>query len=119
MSRIVDDANTLGAKSVVFKGGGDPTLKDYLPAAIRLSRSTGLSVGINTNGVRMSADLLNALEESGAWIRFSIDASNSAMYKDGAPSRRLRHCSAKCLSARQAERCYRIVSLANRYQPRS
>jgi radical SAM protein with 4Fe4S-binding SPASM domain len=79
--RVIDESSALGARSVVFKGGGDPTLQEYLFRTITHAHKAGLAVGVNTNGVRMSDDLIDALVAHGSWARFSVDACTRETYK--------------------------------------
>lgn len=50
--------------------GGEPTLLEYLPDAIRTAKNNGFTVKINTNGWDMSYEKLDCLVESGMDIIF-------------------------------------------------
>ncbi|MHB9112936.1 MAG: radical SAM protein [Thermoleophilia bacterium] len=66
-------------RSVLFSGGGEPTLHRYLPEAVRRLHRSGADVGIITNGVVLNRDILDAYMQC-TWIRFSVDTCQEATY---------------------------------------
>lgn len=80
-TRLVDDLCEMGpaTKSVVFSGGGEPSLHRYLPEAIIRLTTRGIDVGVISNGVFMSPALLEAYLTS-TWIRFSLDVPSAAAH---------------------------------------
>lgn len=78
---LLEELQQLGVRSVVFKGGGDPTMVDWIDQAIERASALGLGVGMNTNGARMTQKLHHALVAHASWIRFSVDAASHETYK--------------------------------------
>lgn len=76
---ILSDAARAGVKSVIFTGGGEPTVHpDYLNIfeyALRL----GLECSLNTNGVRFVSGWESVLPKF-TYVRFSIDAGTAEEY---------------------------------------
>ena len=78
---LVDEIADLGAAGLLFSGGGEPTLHPALPVAIARAADRGLSVGLFTNGVKMSPNLLEVLVRKAAFVRISMDAATAATYR--------------------------------------
>lgn len=66
-------------ESVVFSGGGEPSMHPYLPTAINKLVDNGIEVGIMTNGVILNASLLESYKKC-SWIRISLNAYDSISY---------------------------------------
>lgn len=71
--RIVREVKELGAKSIVFKGGGEPLVHPAIADALQLSHELGLRNGIITNGERILAHK-EAIIKYATWVRVSIDS---------------------------------------------
>jgi cyclic pyranopterin phosphate synthase len=69
-----------GTRGVIFTGGGEPTLHQELPEMLSVARGMGLDVGLITNGLRVTPDLLRLAAESCTWIRISLDAGTAEGY---------------------------------------
>lgn len=63
--KMVDDFAVLGVKALEFTGGGEPTMYTFINTAIAYAKASGMSLGINTNG--LSVDQVG----SDMWKRFS------------------------------------------------
>lgn len=61
----------LGAGTVEFSGGGDPTMYEALPEIVAEARRLRLKLGMITNGLKLK-DLPAATLEAFQWIRVSI-----------------------------------------------
>jgi len=70
-----------GVESVIFGGGGDPTMHPQLAELIRSVKSNGMEIAVNTNGMRMSDKVVEAMVDYCTWTRISIDADGPVMYK--------------------------------------
>lgn len=79
-SKLIDSIIELGINSVVFSGGGEPTMNPYLPIAIKKLYSGNVDVGIITNGFKYTEKMLDAFQKC-SWIRFSINATNGNDYE--------------------------------------
>lgn len=68
-------------RSVVFSGGGEPSLHPYLPEAIHRLTEAGVEVGVITNGVYMSEALKEAYLKC-TWVRFSLNFPSKSLYTE-------------------------------------
>jgi len=66
--------------AIVFSGGGEPSLHPYLTDAIIRLTEVGVEVGVITNGIYMSEELLKAYMKC-SWIRISINSFNKEDYQ--------------------------------------
>lgn len=66
-------------QSVVFSGGGEPTINSFLPNAIDLLTRHGIDVGLMTNGVHINERLLSSLKAC-SWIRVSLNGYDEQSY---------------------------------------
>ncbi len=76
---ILDDAVAIGIKSVIFTGGGEPTVHPQHLAVMRYALDLGLDCSLNTNGALLRPgwdDILPYFK----YIRFSIDAGCAEDY---------------------------------------
>jgi MoaA/NifB/PqqE/SkfB family radical SAM enzyme len=70
------------AEAVDFTGGGEPLLHPRLPEMVRAAKEAGCRTGFSTNGVRLTAELAQALLAAGLdWISFSVDAATAELYE--------------------------------------
>lgn len=77
LRQLLRDLYDLGVRGVEFCGGGEPTLHPELPAVIREMKEMGLSVGLLTNGTRLSGELAQAIVDCGSYVRIGFDSSNA------------------------------------------
>lgn len=73
---LIDDLSAIGVKSILFTGGGDPTMHRRWKSLVAHAASKRLEVGLITNGVVDVSDVV----EHCTWIRFSVDAASSDLY---------------------------------------
>ena len=78
---IKEILNIKGLQSVVFKGGGDPTMHPHLSQLLEEANKRSISVGIETNGELLDDDLINVIIKCCDWIRLSIDATTEKVFK--------------------------------------
>ncbi len=73
----MDEAHSLGVKSVMFAGSGEPLLHKRISAITESAFSSGLDVAFTTNGV-----LLGKLETVArcTWIKVSLNAGKQETY---------------------------------------
>ena len=71
-----------GVKAFEFCGGGDPALIEGLPDIMRYMSEKKLvrGIGLMTNGLEMSDELMKALISYGAYVRISMEAANLEDY---------------------------------------
>jgi MoaA/NifB/PqqE/SkfB family radical SAM enzyme len=75
--RLVDGLRRLGSKSVVLKGGGEPTLHKQFNAMSQAVADAGLALGVITNGTLPWPDTPRILLETADWVRISVDAARA------------------------------------------
>ena len=73
--KTLDLLTSKGLRSVIFLGGGEPTLHRHFGEIVRETKGKGLQVGIVTNGTGLDkvTQIAPVLEEKD-WVRVSIDA---------------------------------------------
>jgi MoaA/NifB/PqqE/SkfB family radical SAM enzyme len=79
--RLIGDIARLGAKSVVLKGGGEPTLHKQFNAMMRKVADAGLAPGVITNGTMPWPDTPRILLETADWVRISLDAATAETHR--------------------------------------
>lgn len=73
--KVINDFTTLGGKSIVWEGGGEPTLHPNFIDMLYLSRKCGLRNGVTTNGSMLyKEELRNYICEYTDWCRVSVDS---------------------------------------------
>lgn len=77
---FLQQAATLGIKSIVYSGQGEPLLHENIVELIKETKRLGLDVALSTNGVFF--DETTALESLPllTWLRFSLDAATKETY---------------------------------------
>ncbi|MDD2448187.1 MAG: radical SAM protein [Sulfurimonas sp.] len=80
MLELVRDLASLGVKSLVFAGNGEPTLHVDTIKAIELAKSLGLDVAMSTNGALLKEEHFEVLAKNLTWIRFSFNAGSDENY---------------------------------------
>jgi radical SAM protein with 4Fe4S-binding SPASM domain len=79
MLRLIDNLKECKIKSVVLKGGGEPSAYPYLAATIDELSKEGFAIGMITNGTYLHKHYksLSKLD----WIRVSVDAFSNYTYQ--------------------------------------
>ncbi|MFA5153696.1 MAG: radical SAM/SPASM domain-containing protein [Clostridia bacterium] len=77
---ILDSCVRLDVRAIELTGGGEPTMHPRFPDICAEILRRGMSYCVLTNGMKWSDAIWEALSKA-AWVRFSIDASNEAMYE--------------------------------------
>ncbi len=80
MLELVRELATMGVKSLVFAGNGEPTLHVDTIEAIALAKSLGLDVAMSTNGALLKDEHFDTLAKCLTWIRFSFNAGSKENY---------------------------------------
>lgn len=71
--------NLKTVQSVVFSGGGEPTINKSLPDSIDMLIQNGIDVGLMTNGVHVGERLLSSLKAC-SWVRISLNGYDEESY---------------------------------------
>ena len=72
--RAINEMYSMGVKSIVFAGEGEPILHRDTPEFIRTARDLGMETALMTNGVFFTPDKAERCLPYLTWMRFSIDA---------------------------------------------
>jgi radical SAM protein with 4Fe4S-binding SPASM domain len=82
VERTLRDMASMGVKSVVFEGGGEPTLSRHFDMAFGLAAELGMACGLTTNGGLLGRPARAQLVAGAAsWVRISLDAATSATHE--------------------------------------
>jgi MoaA/NifB/PqqE/SkfB family radical SAM enzyme len=77
---LVREFASMGVKSLVFAGNGEPTLHTDTFEAIVLAKELGLDVALSTNGALLKDKHFDVLANTLTWIRFSFNAGSEENY---------------------------------------
>lgn len=80
LKRVIHEWDEMSVRSVQLTGGGEPTLYPQFADLLYELKSAGIKVGLITNGVKVG-EYSNEILDTVDWIRFSLDASNTNMYR--------------------------------------
>lgn len=72
---IVDELHTLGCRSILFVGGGEPMTNPHTVEAIERAAAHGIACGVVTNGSLIDVSRAVRLKRAAAYVRFSFDAA--------------------------------------------
>lgn len=79
--RALDELSQVGARAVIFTGGGEPLCHKDTPEAILYARDLAFDIGLITNGVLLDAKVMRDALNACIWVRVSLDANDAAMYR--------------------------------------
>lgn len=80
--RILKELAAAGVKSVVWTGGGEPTLHRQFDDIIEYAYSVGLQQGIYTHGGWIDEERAENMKRDFEWVYFSLDAHDAQSYKE-------------------------------------
>jgi radical SAM protein with 4Fe4S-binding SPASM domain len=72
--------NGWGVGSIIFTGGGEPTLNPNLETFMRQCLNANIKCGLYTNGTHISESLADIMLNTCSFVRFSLEASNQKLY---------------------------------------
>ncbi len=76
----ISELSSLGIKSIMFAGEGEPFLHKDMSKIIVHTKNSGIDVGITTNGVLMRPGISDAILDSVEWIKISLNAGTPETY---------------------------------------
>ena len=79
--KLLKDFGELGGKAVELAGGGEPTVHPDFKLIIDTIREMGFELGMPTNGLGLSEDIIDSLSFA-TWIRVSVNAYSKEVYKE-------------------------------------
>ncbi|KPA19534.1 Radical SAM domain protein [Candidatus Magnetomorum sp. HK-1] len=81
IKHVCIEARALGTKTVVFSGGEPTTRDDDFIAMLINTKSIDLSIGVLTNGLALSDQMIATLVKTCSWVRVSVDAGKPETYE--------------------------------------
>ncbi len=80
--RIVDEALHNGVKSIIFTGGGEPTVYRHLTEIMEYAKNRGLDISLNTNGNLLRGELAERIAGvDPKYVRVSLNAGSGEVQK--------------------------------------
>lgn len=86
--RVLDQMATEGVRSVVWSGGGEPSLHPEFAQILDHTRGLGLKQGVYTLGATLDGDEVAALRAFATWVVVSLDAASALDYAEAKRSTR-------------------------------
>jgi MoaA/NifB/PqqE/SkfB family radical SAM enzyme len=81
VKKVIDDIHGGGVRGIIFTGGGEPLLHKDFEEVVRYVSNKKIKLGLITNGGLLHKKDIDLILKSFAWVRVSLDASDSDMYK--------------------------------------
>lgn len=78
--RLLDELKEREVKSVVLKGGGEPTVHPRINDMLHACEERGLATGLITNGSMPRTGTPQAVLDTTEWVRISLDAARPATH---------------------------------------
>jgi len=79
MDRL-SEMSSLGLKSIMYAGEGEPLLHKDIGEIINYTKKVGIDVAITTNGVLLKENLIESTIENITWIKVSINGATKETY---------------------------------------
>ncbi|MEK6875348.1 MAG: radical SAM protein [Nanoarchaeota archaeon] len=76
----LEEMASVGVKSIMFAGEGEPLLHKNIGDFVQASKSYGIDTSITTNGIPLTQDKIERILPYLSWIRFSIDSGSPENY---------------------------------------
>lgn len=80
LKKRLSEMASLGVKSVMYAGEGEPLLHKDIADIINHTKKVGIDVALTTNGVLLNKDLLDHTFANITWIKVSINAATEDTY---------------------------------------
>ena len=74
------EMGSLGVKSIMYAGEGEPFLHKSMPAIINHTKKSGIDVAVTSNGVLFTEKVYKECLASITWIKVSFNAGTAATY---------------------------------------
>ncbi len=76
----LEEAYQMGAKSISFTGGGEPTIHPKFPEIAYDCKIIGFDLGLITNGSLIKGKKLKAISDNFKWVRISLGGPDQESY---------------------------------------
>ena len=80
LEKRISEMSSLGLKSVMYAGEGEPLLHKEIGDIILFTKKAGIDVALTTNGVFLNQELIDKTLGSIEWIKISINAGTKETY---------------------------------------
>lgn len=80
-NELVGQLKSLDVKSIVLKGGGEPTVHPRFPEMLDAAHAAGLDIGLITNGSFPRKGSVEKVLETCQWARVSLDAATPETHR--------------------------------------
>lgn len=80
IKKRISEMASLGIKSIMYAGEGEPLLHKDIADLINYTKSVGIDVAITTNGVLFSKELADSALADISWIKISINGATEETY---------------------------------------
>lgn len=80
-SRFASTASSIGVKSVMFAGDGEPLLNPHINEIVNISKASNIDVSFTTNGVHLNSKFITSSLSKVSWVKVSINAGDSSTYE--------------------------------------
>ena len=81
LQRFFQSANSIGLKSVMFAGDGEPLLNPEIIDIVNDAAINNIDTSFTTNGVRLGKDFVQQSMHNVSWIKVSMNAGNAQDYE--------------------------------------
>jgi len=80
LTERLTELGSLGVKSIMYGGEGEPLLHRDIAAIVNHTKRVGIDVALTTNGTLLDADLVERIADSLSWVRVSLNAATPETY---------------------------------------
>tara|TARA_R110002012_G_scaffold138444_6_gene293679 strand:+ start:1899 stop:2948 length:1050 start_codon:yes stop_codon:yes gene_type:complete len=80
VTQLIRSAKSVGVKSTLIAGEGEPTVNPAYVPAIETCGEVGLDAALNTNAVKMNEEEIVRILPHLSWVRFSVQGSTPERY---------------------------------------
>ncbi len=81
IKKLLNDLSNFGVETVTLSGG-EPLIRSDFNEILEFANSSGLKIGILTNGLHFNKQSAEAVVRYAAWVRISMDGSNKKLYEE-------------------------------------
>lgn len=78
--RLMEDAASVGVKSICIIGDGEPLLNPATEEAVFAGKKAGMDISLCTNGIHFSGAKVENILRALTWIRFTLGAADKKSY---------------------------------------
>jgi len=78
---LIDELHSLGVKSILFTGGGEPLMHPDICKILRYAKKLDFKIGMSTNGGMLGdVEIQNTILECNTYLRVSLDAGTDKVH---------------------------------------